>query len=327
MSEWASVDAFCAYRAKPGDYLSDRKAESKVVKTVNRHGFISTPEIDFAKEPNELRIVFLGESSTAGTGYDLSDVQTWPWQTIDKLRERFSNRKITFINAALPGYSSFESLGRLSERVRFFSPDIVVVDHGWNEMYYFADATKACTWRVHSDGSWGFDSALAKRIEPMWLDDYIGHSQLLARIRWATAHKLEGEVGADSAKSTDNDRRWDRAALDVWRANLRLLRDTSKSIGAEIFVCRQPTLIVPDLPAEERKRCQYHLHHFGHSAHVSAFNAIYKVIDDEIPADHVIDLTALSGKPELFFDHVHPTVEGATKIAALVAERLTEHLK
>src|SRR5438034_7524664 len=79
MATWAAVDAFCAYRGKPGKYAS----AGSVSKTVNKHGFISTPEIDFEKAPGELRIAFLGESSTAGTGKDLPDEQTWPWKVAE----------------------------------------------------------------------------------------------------------------------------------------------------------------------------------------------------------------------------------------------------
>jgi hypothetical protein len=213
------------------------------------------------------------------------------------------------------------------------------VCHGWNEMYYFDDAAQARTWRVGTDGSWGFQTARVKQCEPMWLDPVLGHSQLLTRMRWALATKVEGEVAAGddevTADATDasaatkpaRPQPYDRRALEVWRTNLRLLRETSKTLGAEMFVCKQPTLIVADLPARERERCHYHLHHFGHAAHVSAFNAIYRVIDEEIAADRVIDLTSLSGKPELFFDHIHPTEDGTTQIARIVADYLAGYVR
>ena len=46
-------------------------------------------------------------------------------------------RLLDFVNASLPGSSSFESLGRLSHRLRFYRPDVIVVYHGWNDLYYF----------------------------------------------------------------------------------------------------------------------------------------------------------------------------------------------
>src|SRR5262245_50493031 len=131
IGDWGHVDAFCAYAARPGHF-----AEGK---TVNSRGFISTPEITLAKSAGTIRIAFLGESSTAGMTRNLKDRETWPWQTIDIVREQVP-RQVDFINAALGGYTSFESYGRLWSRVGHFSPDVVVVTHGWNEMYYFRRA-------------------------------------------------------------------------------------------------------------------------------------------------------------------------------------------
>jgi lysophospholipase L1-like esterase len=339
MAEWASIDAFCAYRAKPGTYFSSKD----VHKTVNQQGFASTPDIGFDKEQGEVRIVFLGESSTAGTGKNLSDEHTWPWNVAQIVQRRLPDRKITFINGAMGGYTSFESFGRLWSRLRFFNPDIVVINHGWNEMYYFANADVAKNWRVRPDGSWGFDTTNAKVFEPMWLDHIIRYSQLLTRVRSSLASRDNGEVGGARQKAASKpatrpskkkkgskpvpaNEEFDDRALDVWRTNLRLFRDSAKSLHTTIFVCKQPTLIVADLPPAQQKRCRYELHGFGHMAHVRAYQAIYSVIDKEIPSERIIDLTSVSGRPELFYDHVHPTEKGSSEIAALVAEPIIKQL-
>jgi len=129
MSGWAIVDAFSAYRARAGKYDEG--------KTVSKQGFISTPDIPVDKPHNTIRIAFLGESSTAGVGkHNLKDEGTWPYQTVSMIRNKTS-WQIDFINGALGGYTSFESYGRLWSRIRHFKPDIVIVCHGWNEMYYF----------------------------------------------------------------------------------------------------------------------------------------------------------------------------------------------
>ena len=60
--------------------------------------------------------------------------------------------------------------------------------------------------------------------------------------------------------------------------------------------------------------------------HVDAFAAIYRTIEEEIPANAIIDLTALSGNPDYFFDHVHPNPTGTRAIAAQVAAFLADYL-
>lgn len=321
MERWAQIDAFSAYRGRPGDY------GNKANKSINRHGFISTPDLNVNKEPDEIRIAFLGGSSTAGTGFDLPDRETWPWKVAEMVQREFPDKKVTFINAALGGYASFESYGRFWSRVRFFNPDIVVVNHGWNEMYYFT-GEKVDTihqWRTLPDGSWGFDNAKQRQIyAPLWIDSLLRYSQLLIRLR--IHKKTSGEIGGDQKeKSLAID--FDKRGLEIWRTNLRLLREAAKVFGSELFVCKQPTLLVPGLPEEIRARMAYHYHGFDHYAHVRAFDALYRVIDEEIAKNRVIDLTPLSGQTTYFYDHVHPTSLGTTKIAEIVSSKLILHIE
>jgi len=312
ISEWGFVDAFCAYVPRPG-----RFAEGK---TVNSHGFISTPEITPAKPEGTIRIVFLGESSTAGMTVNLKDPETWPWQAIEIVREQAP--RVDFINAALGGYTSFESYGRLWSRIRHFSPDIVVVTHGWNEMYYFKKADDIVSWRTGPDGSWSLKGTGAPRVTfpPHWIDPCLKWSQVLTRIRRRLSAAGEGEIGAKPDHPLASD--FNHRGIPIWRANLRLLRETCSVLGVRLFVAKQATLVVPSLPPEEQARCRYDLHGFGHAGHVEAFREIYQVIDEEIPADSIIDVTPLSGRADLFFDHVHPTPEGSREIATIVARAL-----
>jgi len=116
-------------------------------------------------------------------------------------------------------------------------------------------------------------------------------------------------------------------AFEVWRTNLRLLRECAATLDANLFVAKQATLIVPDLPHSYRALCKYHYHGFDHDAHVRAFEGIYTIIDDEIPDDSIIDLSALSGRSEYFWDHIHPTPEGTTAFAEIVARDIEEFIR
>lgn len=319
MASWAFIDAFSAYRARP------REAR----RSVNRYGFIATPELTVSKPQNTIRIAFLGESSTAGTGRsNFADEDTWPWQVADLLQKGFREKHIEFINAALGGYTSFESYGRLWSRIRFFSPDIIVVYHGWNEMYYFNRVDGMTSWRTLADGSWSLDRTEQPITiyEPLSVDSVIWPSQALIRLRLYFTNPFDGEVGSVHASGTLPNQ-YDRRALDIWRTNLRLLRETARVLGAQLFVAKQATLIVPELPLEEQRRCRYSLHGFDHAAHVDAFQQIYRVIDEEITADRIINVTSLSGYPEYFHDHIHPTKEGAHQIAKTISAVLLTHLK
>ena len=79
MDYWSKASPYSAFTAKPGVYGN---------KSVNQHGFISTPEISISKPDSVIRIIFLGGSSTAGMGVNLRDDETWPWKTVESLKRK-----------------------------------------------------------------------------------------------------------------------------------------------------------------------------------------------------------------------------------------------
>lgn len=330
-NEWGVTDAFSAFKFKAGYVYKDRK----LYKTVNNFGFISTPNLTVTKPDKTIRIVFLGESATAGTGYNLSDKDTWPWQAIQLIKKELPRLNIDFINGAVGGYTSFESYGRLWSRIRFFNPDIICVYHGWNEMYYFTKGKidNIVHWRENRDGSWDFNEPeYTKIIQPLFVDYFIRYSQLLTKLRLKLSKLHTGEINSEKKEQLLS-KEYDKRGLEVFRKNLKLIKMTSELIGAKLFVCKQATLIVSGL-ASEQQRCRYNYHGFDHEAHIDAFNNIYRIIEEEIDADSIIDVTPISGTPEYFNDHIHPTKQGSSKIAEIVSKKIIqwiesnhEHLK
>lgn len=319
--EWKINDAFCAYKGKPG-YVYELDSR-KGTKTINEHGFISTPPISPKKDPGTIRIAFLGESSTAGIGYMLSDQHTWPQLTINILRAQFPHIKFDFINASMGGFSSFESYGRLWSRIRFFSPNIIIVYHGWNEFYYFNQVDTLYKWRTDQEGNWDARPLTKKTLIPPipLLDSLMGFSQFFTHIRYFFAY--ERLTGQEKPPSTSPDLKlknsYDPRALEVWRTNLRLIKNTAQMMNAKLFICKQATLVVKDLDPRLQQYCGYWFHGFDHDAHVRAFNDLYRVIDQEFEKSDIIDVTPLSGTPIYFGDHIHPTEIGSLKIAQIIS--------
>ena len=244
MRAWADVNPFSAYTGRPGvyEYLPDESGH-RVRKTINEHGFISTPSLAIAKPANTLRIAFLGGSSVAGTGYGLADEETWPWRVAESLQAG-SDRRVEFINGAHNGYTTFESFGRLWSKLRFFSPDIVVLCHGWNEMYYFnlAQMDRIADWRTLPDGSWGFHAVSAPEVtyRPGRFDRLLAASQLFTRLRVRFSTPVGPETGPSQIELEED---YDRRGVEVFRENLRLIQGATDLIGAQLFVVKQATLV------------------------------------------------------------------------------------
>lgn len=92
------------------------------------------PEIAVPKPPGVFRIAILGGSTTY-TEFVRDDEKTFPFVLQTLLRDRLGNEKIEVVNAGVPGYNSWESLGNLCYRVLDIEPDLVIVHHGVNDAH------------------------------------------------------------------------------------------------------------------------------------------------------------------------------------------------
>jgi hypothetical protein len=97
--------------------------------SVNRQGTRGEDVPD--RQPGDLRILSLGESSTFGSG--VSDEETYSARLEAILRAALPERRPTVVNAGVPAYSSFQSLVFFEERGAEFQPDIVLFYHEVND--------------------------------------------------------------------------------------------------------------------------------------------------------------------------------------------------
>jgi lysophospholipase L1-like esterase len=99
--------------------------------TINSQGFRSLWDLSEAKEPGEARIMCLGDSTAFG--YSVGDRETYSSVLEEILRKRFPGRRITVINAGVPGYCLYQSLLLFRQRALRYHPDIVVVKDCGNQ--------------------------------------------------------------------------------------------------------------------------------------------------------------------------------------------------
>ena len=215
-------------------------------------------------------------------------------------------------------YTTFESYGRLWSRLRFFKPDIIVVNHAWNEMYYFNEiADNPLLWRMGIDEEPLNEGWSAIKIKLLSL------SQVLARIKLIIDQnkKQYGEIGKNKGLSSH----YNPKGLQILSENINLLKSFAITFNCKIFFCKQPSLISENTSESDKDRCSYELHGFNHDEHIKAFNAIYSLLDNNVAQKYIIDLTSLSGVTENFFDSVHPTKKGTDEIAKIVADSLVSN--
>ena len=107
----------------------------------NSLGFRSD-EFVLQREPDSLRVVCFGDSSTFGIGSRMED--TWPSQFENLIRNstRFSNAKrIEVINAGVPGYSSYQGLQHMRQEIDRLQPDVVLASYANNDFWHWDQTT------------------------------------------------------------------------------------------------------------------------------------------------------------------------------------------
>jgi lysophospholipase L1-like esterase len=99
---------------------------------INSLGFRGE-EISLEKPSGVYRIVAIGGSTTFGVYLPYNE--TYPYFLQGKLREDLNTPAIEVVNAGLTGSTTAESLHRLFTQVLPIQPDMVIIYHGYNDLF------------------------------------------------------------------------------------------------------------------------------------------------------------------------------------------------
>lgn len=178
------------------------------------------------KQPNEIRIVFLGGSAVLGVGYALPATFTSVAQRL--LTKAYPQKKFRVINLAHIGYAS-PQLAYINEHLLpYLNPDLVITVLGNNEFRDVSAFTHKLT---------GQSSSVKQWIAARWLERH------LALARWARPKMKIKELSREEKNSFPEL----KYRKDVWNFVYSRLRRTIKKIGkdtnnqgAKLMVCSVP---------------------------------------------------------------------------------------
>jgi lysophospholipase L1-like esterase len=186
---------------------------------------IRAPELPGPKEPGELRILCLGDSVTFCLG--LLQGETWSDRMEQALKAspELAGRKVSVINAAVPGYSSYQGMLQF-DRLRHLEPDIVTFWFGLadaHEMYDLPDSAQ----RMPVEG---VDQKLA----------------LLWNLRvFQLVQQVVTGVRSSAVEGT-------RVSREEYRANVERLLDIERDGGPRVIFVREPEICSVTIGQMER---------------------------------------------------------------------------
>lgn len=285
--------------------------------TINSRGFRG-PEVAIPKPATMTRIVFLGGSHVAD--FDRGGRNDWPTLTGKLLAERKHN--VDVINAGVPGHRTTDSLGKLLTDLWLLEPDMIVVCHAWNDIKYFSRLNVTLPYRdivTPPKDDW--------RIEPTGIDWMMCCSALYRMERTRLISILIDEEGEGRLDPTGTVGRF---GIRQFQLNLEAICDVANSLGLRVVLCKQARLATYKSGESDKERIAYHMVGIPHDELVRAFAECDRVTTEVARRKgcHIADLSSrLTGRAELFRDHVHFTSKGSQEAAVVMADELDAILK
>ena len=300
------ADSLVGWRVTPGIQNDFGVPKSTYI---NQFG-LRSPEFPLEKTDGEERILLLGDSTVYGVL--VSDEDSFGGVLQQLLSA--NNPAIRVMNAGCPGYSSWQALQILKNRLLALRPDVVIIATLWSD----AQGSEAPDSARYGDGEGR--SLLSHSAFYVWLQAKI------RRARWQdeAAETIEfrfqpqrtnsggppppgppPESGPTKLAPTH------RVPLGQYRRNLKELAQVSQSAGAQPIFLVLPCFQDPSLGKVGDFR--------------DAYRQAMREVAEDLDAPLVDSSEVFFGGQvnDLFYDDVHPTPKGHS----LIAGALFEHLK
>jgi lysophospholipase L1-like esterase len=252
---------------------------SEVAVFISSNGYRG-PEFAVRKPPEITRIIVLGGSSVFDHGVadgDANEAVSWP-HLLGKALAKKGLKNIEVINAGIPGHATGDSLGRLYAQLWTYSPDYVLVYHGWNDIKF---------WKSRPISP---EKPLIAQLEPydaafisyrgFW-GRALSNSQIYAKARTRYYQSTlnvgsEGILGTSNEMATD----YDDYGPEQFRLNLELIVAASNAIGATPVLVTQATLVATGKSPADRDRINYGYQNLQHDTLVRVYEETYDIIRD-----------------------------------------------
>ena len=252
-------------------------------------------EIPLSKTEHEIRLLFLGDSCTFGSG--LLHHEGFVAKVEASLRARCPESNVECINAGVPGYSLFQGWRFLESKGFRFLPDLVVLTFGWNDGS-----------RWDGVGDWEHYEAL-QAIQP------------IASLRWSRLCQLFCRIfhSSELAKSVSTGRA--RLTQEEFRELLAKIHQLTFQRNVELLLLIWPGRFNVELEQSPHTRTplQQELYRFGSDEMEFGPERSSGMVD----LISVIQRVAQTHEPgEIFLDHVHATSLANQEIAEAIVAKI-----
>jgi len=276
-----------------------------------------------AKPEGVTRIAFYGGSSVFDIYAPKDD--DWP-RRVERLLRADGFPAIEVINAGIPGYTTAEAVGTLLAEGHAFSPNYVLLYAQWNDIKLFKSSKSLLRTLLRDvqpgDPRTTYQNSLDRLL--------CNVSQLYVRLReryyvWKLGI---GEEGVKPSGASDDS--LSEAALRQYKLNLETFVDVARNIGAVPILMIEARLADPGNTSQEKSRIGYEYVLLSHEGLCNAFQKEDEIIYDVGRRKGVVVIDAsrqLTGRDEMFHDHIHLSEKGSQALSKAVAGELARIMR
>lgn len=271
--------------------------------SVNAAGFRGPIVPRHRDDSDKLRIAVLGGSSVYG--YLVNDGEEASQRLVEELGQQGVSAEV--INAGVPGYNLYQTASRYRERVAPYSPDIVILYLGYNDLPYVTSSNP--TDRKFRVKEGVFAPSWKRRLSPSVFASFVGN-----RLGLSTPQPQQHW----SDNVTDAGKR-------QFRANYLALVERIRADGSRVIICSQALAAHQPWDSElvsffpggtEEQETAVKLAEWLH--------ATLKELAEQTEVPMVPAYTEIPGTAEYLGDDVHLTRRGERRLAQLWAKAITE---
>lgn len=292
----------------------------------DEHGFLSaTGTLPIAKSADEIRIATIGASTTANV--NLTFEQNWPGRLGDLVQQALPDKRVTVINAGIPGFNTAQSIGNLALRVMPFKPDLVVIYHAYNDLKVVRPG-----FEPKPDYSNVHERPYGEHERPNILLRLLDKSMFYVRTRNGYRKYQKTKAAVAVIAGTNRLDAVPEESAAIFEHNIRMLIACARGGGAKVILSSFATLhdlddnydsgvLGTDLTPLKRQELHYIMHFTpglslnGIFDGLARYNKLLQEIAAEQDTGWVDNAKLIAHRDENFVDRVHFSREGAERMA------------
>jgi lysophospholipase L1-like esterase len=280
---------------------------------INSKGFVG-PEFELKKQEGTYRIFALGDSCTFGGSWN----EAYPAELQRLIDSLGLDRRVEVINAGVEGYNSEYAFARLKNELLVYSPDMVIVYIGWNDLMKVNPNNLSSTGRY------------------TWVARLLDRSYLVKGLSKIIFFYLRPAiVSPDVDGDLENPAAFEQFVPSAYKDNLLSIVDLLTEKGIFAILVTLPTAVHEHLSPQDLKERNIFFPYYAGAYGVNKFLSLhrsYNMAVRSVAVERQVRLVDLDlifegyDKKGLFWDTMHPSKEGQTLVARSLFEEIVGEL-